>query len=118
MAPVALRVKAEAQVAPVAESGVAAEAVSTAPKRSTAASPQAARVAPPNRNRATARPKGQTSSAAVKSSGPAKNACDGSGLLTRAWCALTPCKARGRSNPECIERLRAEAARQQRIERQ
>jgi hypothetical protein len=32
---------------------------------------------------------------------------------------MTPCKApRGRSNPECIERLRAEAARQQRVERQ
>jgi hypothetical protein len=61
----------------------------------------------------------QTSTAAAKSARPVKNACDGSGLFARAWCAMTPCKApRGRSNPECIERLRAEAARQQRVERQ
>jgi serine/threonine protein kinase len=118
MAPVALWVKPEASQASGPESGLAAEAVSTAPKRSSAASPQAARAAPRDRHR-TAPPKVQTSSAAAKSSQPAKNACDGTGVLARAWCAMTPCKApRGRANPECIERLRAEAARQQRIERQ
>ena len=117
MAPVALMVKAQAQEAPGTESAVTAEALPTAPKRSTAV-PQAARPVPRDRPRA-ARPKVQTSTAAAKSARPAKNACDGSGLFARAWCAMTPCKApRGRSNPECIERLRAEAARQQRVERQ
>ena len=118
MAPVALRVEAEAQEASGTESRVTAEALSAAPKRSTAALPQAARPVPRDRPR-TARPKAQTSTAAAKSARPAKNTCDGSGLFARAWCAMTPCKApRGRSNPECIERLRAEAARQQRVERQ
>jgi len=118
MAPLALRVKAEAQEASGTESRVTAEALPAAPKRSTAALPQAARPVPRDRPR-TARPKAQTSTAAAKSARPAKNACDGSGLFARAWCAMTPCKApRGRSNPECIERLRAEAARQQRVERQ
>jgi serine/threonine protein kinase len=115
--PVALWEKPEAQPASGAGSGLAAEGVSTVPPRSIAA-PPAARVAPRDRHR-TARPKAQASSTVAKSSTPAKNACDGSGMLARAWCALTPCKApRGRSNPECIERLRAEAARQQRVERQ
>jgi len=119
MAPVALWVKPEAPPqASGAESGVTGEAVSAAPKRSTTASPQAARAAPRDRHR-TARPKVQASSAGAKPAPPAKNACDGTGLLARAWCVMTPCKApRGRSNPECIERLRAEAARQQRVERQ
>jgi hypothetical protein len=114
--PVALWEKAEARQASRAGSAVTADAASTSGQRATAASP-AARAAPRDRHR-TARPKVQTASAATRSSPAAKNACDGSGLLTRAWCALTPCKARGRSNPECMERLRAEAARQQRVERQ
>jgi len=114
--PVALWEKAEARQASRAGSAVTADAASASGQRATAAS-QAARAAPRDRHR-TARPKVQTASAATRSSPAAKNACDGSGLLTRAWCALTPCKARGRSNPECMERLRAEAARQQRVERQ
>jgi hypothetical protein len=114
--PVALWVKPEVQEARTADSAVASEAVSKA-QRPSAAVPQAARPAPRDRHRK-ARPTVQTSSVEAKSSRAAKNACDGSGLLTQAWCALTPCKARGRSNPQCIERLRAEAARQQRVERQ
>jgi len=40
-------------------------------------------------------------------------------MLARAWCALNPCKGpHGYANPQCMERLRAEAARQQRVERQ
>jgi len=115
--PVALWVKPEVQEARDPDSVVTSEAPPTARQRSPAAAPQAARPAPRDRHR-TARAKVHTSGAATKSAQTAKNACDGSGLLTRAWCALTPCKARGRSNPECIERLRAEAARQQRVERQ
>jgi hypothetical protein len=117
--PVALWVKPEAQQASGVESGATAEAATAVPPRAAASvSPRAARPAPRDRQR-TARPKPPTAIAAAKVSHPAKNACDGSGLLANAWCALNPCKAsRGRANPECIERLRAEAARQQRIERQ
>jgi serine/threonine protein kinase len=116
--PVALWMKPEAQQPSRADTGATPVAVSTAPKRSPVASPPAARAAPRERHRS-ASPKVQTSSAGAKSSRSAKSACDGTGLLARAWCAMTPCKApRGRSNPECMERLRAEAARQQRVERQ
>jgi len=80
--------------------------------------PASARSAARERQRA-ARPKTQGTSVAAKSPHSAQGGCDGSGLLARAWCAMNPCKAsHGRANPECMERLRAEAARQQRIERQ
>jgi len=80
--------------------------------------PASARSAARERQRA-ARPKTQGTSVAAKSPRSAQGGCDGSGLLARAWCAMNPCKAsHGRANPECMERLRAEAARQQRIERQ
>jgi hypothetical protein len=111
----------ERAAAAAADAGPRRQAVSPVRPRSTAAASvasQTARTAPRERPRAT-HPRVQTASAGAKSSRTARSACDGSGLLARAWCALHPCKApRGRANPECIERLRAEAARQQRIERQ
>ena len=80
---------------------------------------QAARAAPRDHARAS-RARVQTANAKTRSPPPSTGACDASGLLSRAWCALNPCKAapRRHANPECMERLRAEAARQQRVERQ
>jgi len=80
---------------------------------------QAARAAARDHARSS-RAKVQTANAASRSPTPSTGACDASGLLSRAWCALNPCKAapRRHANPECMERLRAEAARQQRVERQ
>lgn len=118
--PVAPWVKPEAQQAAGAVSVTTADPASIArrPVAASSGTPQAARSGARDRHRAT-RPKVQTASVAAKSPRVGKGACDGSGMFARAWCALTPCKApRGRANPECMERLRAEAARQQRIERQ
>ena len=119
--PVALWVERDSEQAAAADSAKTREAVPSVPPRSISgavAAPQSARPVPRDRQRA-ARPKSRTASAAVATSPPAKRTCDASGLLGRAWCALNPCKAAGgRANPECMERLRAEAARQQRVERQ
>ncbi|HSC65245.1 MAG TPA: protein kinase [Caldimonas sp.] len=93
-------------------------------RRPAVGTPQAASPPARDRHRAT-RAKVQTASAATRPSRPSASSCDASGLLGRAWCALNPCKAAahgranaGRANPECMERLRAEASRQQRVERQ
>jgi non-specific serine/threonine protein kinase len=102
------------------ESGVAADAAPIArpPAAASPVSPQAARSAARDRHRPTG-PRLQAASAAATSSRAATSACDGSGLFARAWCALNPCKGpHGHANPQCMERLRAEAARQQRVERQ
>jgi len=103
------------------ESAAASDAVPSArqPAAAPPVPPPAARNAVRERHRAT-NPKAQAASATVAtSSQPAKSACDASGMLARAWCALNPCKgSHGYANPQCMERLRAEAARQQRVERQ
>ena len=117
--PVALWVPSTGQQATRFESGATADAAPSARRPAVAASvaPQATRRATRDRHRTT-RPAATTPSAAT-SSHLATGACGGSGLLARAWCALNPCKApRGRANPQCMEQLRAEAARQQRVERQ
>jgi hypothetical protein len=119
--PIALSVPPAGQQATVFESGTTAEASPVARQQPVAVPPRAApttRSAARDRHRLKA-PKVQTASAVAKSSRPEKGACGGPGLLARAWCALNPCKAsHGRGNPECMERLRAEASRQQRVERQ
>jgi serine/threonine protein kinase len=119
--PVAMWVKPDGQQASAAASRTTPPAVSPAPRRasgSAAVAPSAAKSAPRERQRA-ARPKAPATSVATRSPHPAQSGCDASGLLARAWCAMNPCKAsHSRANPECMERLRAEAARQQRVERQ
>jgi len=119
--PVALGVPPAGQQATRFESGATAEPSPAARPQPAAVPSRAAparRSAARDRHRATA-PKVQTASVDAPSSRPANGACGGPGLLARAWCALNPCKApHGRANPECIERLRAEASRQQRVERQ
>ena len=121
--PVTLEVKPEAPQATVtAEPPKAREVAAFALPRIAAAgtvAPAPSRLAPRDRHRS-ARTKVRSASAPVKATHHAeKTACDGPGLLERAWCAIHPCKAqRSRPSPECMDRLRAEAARQQRIERQ
>ena len=119
--PMAPSVPPAGQQATSFEAGAAPEASTIARQRPAAMPLRAApatRSAARDRHRATA-PKVQPASAVAKSSHPANGACGGPGLLARAWCALNPCKApHGRANPECMERLRAEASRQQRVERQ
>jgi len=119
--PVAMWVNPDAQQAPGAGSAATLRTVSSAPRRpsmSASVAPPSAKSAGRERQRA-ARPKAQATSVETRSPRSAQSGCDGSGLLARAWCAMNPCKAsRSRANPECMERLRAEAARQQRIERQ
>jgi serine/threonine protein kinase len=119
--PVALSVSPAGQQATSFEPGATAEASPVARQQPAAMPPRPAsarRSAARDRHRATA-PKVQTASAVAKSSHSPNGACGGPGLLSRAWCALNPCKApHGRANPECMERLRAEASRQQRVERQ
>ena len=121
-APVALEVKPEALQATLTEPPKAPEVAAFARPRIAAAgtvTPAPSWPAPRDRHRS-ARSKVRSASAPVKATHHAeKTACDGPGWLERAWCAIHPCKAqRSRSSPECMDRLRAEAARQQRIERQ
>ena len=121
--PVTLEVKPEAPQATVtAEPPKAPEVAAFARPRIAAAgtvTPAPRSPAPRDRHRS-AHTKVRSASAPVKATRQAeKTACDGPGLLERAWCAIHPCKAqRSRPSPECMDRLRAEAARQQRIERQ
>ena len=106
------------QPATMSDSNAVPEAAAIA-RRPAVATPQGAPRPAGDRHRAT-RAKVQSASAATRPPGAPGGRCDASGLLGRAWCALNPCKAaaRGRANPECMERLRAEASRQQRVERQ
>ena len=119
--PVALWVTPAARLASAAGSDATREGGSAASTRPTAAptlAPPSGKSASRERQRAT-RPKAPKESTGGKPSHVVTSACGGSDLLARAWCTLTPCKApRRRSDPQCMEHLRAEAARQQRIERQ
>ena len=119
--PVALEVRPEPLKAAVAEPAAAPERAALARPRTTVAATVAPPTWPAARDRhRTARSKVRWAGAPSKATARAeKTACDGPGLLERAWCAIHPCKAqRTRATPECMDRLRAEATRQQRIERQ